>query len=186
MKRLLSMVTLFFYMIAVLPAQTTTTTPPKLNLPQWVKDLRRAEAVAIGAFPLGIFFSTIGVDTWRYYDHGQDIKYAPWPLKPADAIERSSDEQKASIYIAIGISVAVAVTDYFIVLAKRRSRERAAAALPEGTPILIRKKPGAEAEAAAEEGAEGGEGAEAAAEAPAAPSEAPLQAAEPPAAGSAP
>jgi hypothetical protein len=144
---------LFFLLILVslhlltspsLFAQTTTTTtttpePEPLNLPQWAKDLRRAEIVAFGSFPFTVFLATTIMDTSRYFSHDNDSRYAPWPLKGAGAVTMNSDEIVITIMSAVGGSLLISLADYFIVRYKRHKAEEALLKLPKGEPIIIRR-----------------------------------------------
>ncbi|GHV81384.1 hypothetical protein AGMMS49944_31750 [Spirochaetia bacterium] len=111
----------------------------KSEFPQWVRDLRRAEIVAFGIFPFAMFVSTFSVDTIRYFNHNQNLQYAPWPFKSAGAVEMTTDEHKLVLGAAIIGSVTLALTDFLIVLIKRITAERRRQALPEGEVIELRK-----------------------------------------------
>jgi hypothetical protein len=123
-----------------LSAQTSTTAEPQpLNLPQWAKDLRRAEIVAFGSFPFTVFFATTIMDTTRYVNHGNDNRYAPWPLKGAGAVSMTSDEVGLTILSAVGGSLLISLADYIIVRYKRYKVEQEQLKLPKGDPIIIRR-----------------------------------------------
>ena len=130
------------------PAQTggTTTAPaPQENeTPQWLKDLRRWEIVLFGSFPFSLFTATFAMDMHRWrVANGLDFsdtgrRYAPWPLKSSGAIAMSSEDQKNTIWIAIGLSAGVAVADQVIVQVRRRNARRRAESIPVGTTIITR------------------------------------------------
>ncbi|MDR2135038.1 MAG: hypothetical protein LBO76_00295 [Treponema sp.] len=92
--------------------------------PQWVQDLRRGEIVAFGSFPFTMFFSTITMDSIRFFKHDMNRAYLPWPLKGPGAIEMSREEKKQTIMIAAAVSVTIAIVDFAIVKIKRRQEER--------------------------------------------------------------
>ena len=57
------------------------------EIPTWLKDLGRAEAVFIGSYPFALFVTLEVYDTWRFINPLQDPShaafspsYAPWPL----------------------------------------------------------------------------------------------------------
>ena len=131
-------------------AQTAPAVPS--TWPQWVKDLRRFEIVAVGAFPFAMFTATFAMDMHRWNrENGMDFsdagrRYAPWPLKSAGAIAMENDEQRDTIYLAIGVSLAVAVADQVIFQIKRHIARRRAEALPVGTAIITRSPWGSEEE----------------------------------------
>jgi hypothetical protein len=89
--------------------------------PLWLKDLRRAEIVAFGSFPLTMFWTTFFMDLYRTASHGWDNRYAPWPFKGAGAIEMTDQEVVAMFSIAISSSLVIATMDHFI-MRYRRSR----------------------------------------------------------------
>jgi hypothetical protein len=109
------------------------------GFPLWAKDLRRAEIVAFGSFPFTFFFATTIMDTYRASQHGWDTRYAPWPVKAAGSIDMSGDEQALVITAAALGALTVALADFAIVQYKRHRAEREAAALPPGSPIIIRR-----------------------------------------------
>jgi hypothetical protein len=123
------------------------------RFPQWVRDLRRGEIIAFGAFPFMMFFSTFSVDTYRASTHNWDSRYLPWPVKSPGAVEMTNDEHKLTLGIAIAGSLVVALADHLIVRFKRAREEKQRLDLPEGDIIILRKPwpPEDAAEAAAED-----------------------------------
>jgi hypothetical protein len=108
-------------------------------LPQWVRDVRRAEIVAFGAFPFAMFFSIFAMDTYRASNHDWDSRYYPWPLKGPGAIEMDRDEHTQTLGIAIAGSLTIALVDHIIVRVKRARAEKQRLDLPEGELIILRK-----------------------------------------------
>jgi hypothetical protein len=109
------------------------------GFPLWAKDLRRAEIVAFGAFPFMYFFSNFGFDTYRWLNHGNDMRYAPWPFNSAGTIGKNTNEKIITLGIAAGGAVLVALIDYGIMRYKRNRLQKEQENLPDGTPIIIRK-----------------------------------------------
>jgi len=108
------------------PAQTGPVPYDKNEFPLWAQDLRRADIVAFGSLPFTVFFTTFAVDSYRFYSNGWDRRYAPWPLKAPGAIEMDENQRIASFTVAAGLSIVIALVDYFIVQHKRaRQRESA-------------------------------------------------------------
>jgi hypothetical protein len=107
--------------------------------PLWVRDLRRAEIVAIGSFPFTYFLATFSMDTYRSSAHEWDRRYAPWPLKAAGAVDMTKEEHLITIGIATAGSILVSLTDFIIVWIERSKREKEIEQLPQGSPIIIRK-----------------------------------------------
>jgi hypothetical protein len=120
------------------------------GFPGWAKDLRRAEIVAFGSFPFTFFFASFAVDTYRYVSHDRNRLYAPWPLKPAGAIEKSQSEIVITLSAAAAGSVLISLADYFIVKHKQNKRQRELDRLTGESPIILRSRPA--------EGEETGEG----------------------------
>jgi hypothetical protein len=137
---------LFLIVFSSLRAQSS---PPQSALPathfdtsefsQGARDLRRGEIVAFGTFPFAFFFASLSIDIYRSATHGWDRRYAPWPVKPAGAIDMTKDEQLLTISLAAGGAVLIALTDYAIVRYKRHKAEERSRELPAGTPIIIRR-----------------------------------------------
>jgi hypothetical protein len=121
----------------------------KSEFPQWAKDLRRADIITFGAFPLTFFLGGIVVDTYRASQHGWDTRYGPWPVNMGGSVSRTTDEQIATICVAAGGAVLVAVADYIIQRVKRERDARYAALTAPSDPIIIRNPwpPGEESEA---------------------------------------
>jgi hypothetical protein len=94
-------------------------TVPVKAIPQWLKDLRRAEIVAFGSVPFTIFFSSFFMDLYRSGTHGWDQQYMPWPFKSAGAVAMTSGELKTMFAIAISGSLVLATVDHFIMRGKR-------------------------------------------------------------------
>jgi hypothetical protein len=103
--------------------------------PLWLKDLRRAEIVAFGSFPLTMFWTSFLMDLFRTASHGWDNRYAPWPFKGAGAVAMTNQELSMMFTIAISSSVVIAVVDHFIV---RHRRSKAGAG---SGPVRLDKKP---------------------------------------------
>ncbi|MCL2832930.1 MAG: hypothetical protein FWD78_07155 [Treponema sp.] len=107
--------------------------------PQWSLDLRRGEIVAFGSFPFTFFFTSFFMDTYRTIAHNGDSRYAPWPLKPAGAVDMTPNEQMMTIGIAAGSAVVIALVDYLIVSNNRKKKTQEILSQSPGTPIIIRR-----------------------------------------------
>jgi hypothetical protein len=143
-------VTLF---LAAVPVRGQTVAAAKKESPQWAKDLRRAEIVFFGAFPFTWFNTTFWLDVYRSSQHDWDSKYYPWPLKPAGAIDKTTDEYFLSIYISAALCVGISLVDQIIIHTRRAREAKRNEQYPEGDPIIIRR-PLFEDEADAEHPAE--------------------------------
>jgi hypothetical protein len=111
------------------------------EFPLWARDLRRGEIVAFGSFPFTLFFSTVAVDSVRYFQHNRDSKYLPWPLKGPGAVEKSPDDWKRTLIIAASASVAIALVDFTIVRVKRNREKQRLERRNDGETIEIIRSP---------------------------------------------
>ncbi len=105
--------------------------------PLWARDLRRGEIIAFGSLPFTVFFTLFAVDSYRYAEKGWDQRYAPWPLKPAGAIEMEENLRLASFAAGIGGAVIVSLVDYFIVKAKRDRANKELESRDRNEPTII-------------------------------------------------
>jgi hypothetical protein len=135
-KKTVSSIILLSLAMSVFPQ---TTTQAETTTPLWLKDLRRAEIVAFGSFPFAMFISSFGVDTYRFFTHDGNMLYAPWPLNLGGVAEKTQDELKLTITVAVGLSLAVSLADFLIVRYKRRARAELPVNKPGETPIIIRQ-----------------------------------------------
>ncbi|MCL2209260.1 MAG: hypothetical protein FWC19_01290 [Treponema sp.] len=100
------------------------------GLPDWVKDVRRWDIIAFGTFPFSMFFTAFAVDIFRWgFESGfsfsmEGRRYAPWPFKSAGAVELTSGEFTRNIWIAVGLSAALAFADLLIVKLRQRDEKR--------------------------------------------------------------
>jgi len=79
-----------------------------------LRDLRRAEIVMLGSFPLTLFVSLELYDLYRYAESGGDYQYAPWPFRPPDAAGYTNRENVGVFLSALSASLLIAVADYVI------------------------------------------------------------------------
>lgn len=91
--------------------------------------VRRFEIIALGAFPIMLFYTDIGFDLHAYVAQGFDYRYAPWPFKNSSySIEPNQDELLLRVGVAAGISIAFAGVDAIIrALRHRQPRQEAPA-----------------------------------------------------------
>lgn len=108
----------------------------------WQKDLRRAEIISFGSLPFVTFMASIYYDVYRYYEHGQQSAYRPWPFKDNDtAIATSEDSQKSIILMSVGISLGVALFDYGFRAIRREIRNKKAEKEHQLAPEPIKIEP---------------------------------------------
>jgi len=87
------------------------------EFPQWTLDLRRAEIVTIGSFPLSFMFTAIIYDLTKSASAGFD------PTIPFGS-SRSQEDIKNMLIISGGVSLAVGLTDFIIQQVKRSKKEK--------------------------------------------------------------
>ena len=107
------------------------------EFPQWARDLRRAEIIALGSLPFTYFLTNFSYGMYRFSTNGWDRRYAPWPITGPGAIEPSNSEKLGILGIAAGGAVIVAIVDFSIERSRRNRMAREAEMYPEGTPIII-------------------------------------------------
>lgn len=78
-----------------------------------MQTLRRAEIIAVGAFPFTLLFTILVYDYARWAGQGFAGEEAPF-RRPAGEDPFSDDEKVAIAISAAGVAVAVAVADYLL------------------------------------------------------------------------
>jgi hypothetical protein len=80
----------------------------------WMKDLWRAEVVAVGAFPFTLFATLEVYDTWRYFANGLSPSYAPWPFGSSSTASYTATETGWLAVSAVSFSVIIAGIDFVL------------------------------------------------------------------------
>lgn len=100
-------------------SQTDSAAPAEVppEPPQWALDLRRAEIVATGSFPLTLLAARLTYSLLRFAVHGiQDpstaLAYAPWFLAPPGSPELEFGEKLGIVAGAATLSSLIALIDY--------------------------------------------------------------------------
>ena len=96
--------------------------------------LRRFEIVALGSYPIMLFYTGLGSDLSAYIGSGYDPSRAPWPFKNEYSAELSDSERLQRLGTAALASLFVAGLDAAIHEVRLRREERAARRLFEGRP----------------------------------------------------
>jgi hypothetical protein len=93
----------------------------KEEFPSWMLELRRAEIIAIGAFPFMFLFAGLGYDFYYYFYSGMNKQFAPWPAGPGTSkwtIEKNGSEiNQKYLGIILGsavLSLTVALLDWIL------------------------------------------------------------------------
>jgi hypothetical protein len=100
-------------------------TPEEFHTP--VLHLRRFEIIAFGIFPLALFFSHFGYETYRFgqksMEAGEpDFRYAPGLFSPGSGAPLSPEERTDLLMFSIGFSVFFAAADYLLGVWERRAK----------------------------------------------------------------
>ena len=100
----------------------------EVSPPQWALNLRRAEIVATGSFPLTLLASRLAYSlirfTVRSIQAGAiDVTYAPWFLAPPGSPELVILEKLAIVGGAVSLSSIIALIDYRRGLAEDEAAE---------------------------------------------------------------
>jgi len=81
------------------------------EFPGWVNDLRRAEIITIGAFPISLLVTSLSYQLYRYVQNGFQQAYAP-ALLGSGSNPLSNQERIGVIISGIGVSLVIALIDY--------------------------------------------------------------------------
>jgi len=115
------------------------------GFPQWARDMRRFDVIAFGTFPFTLFAVTFVTDIFRWNNANgmnfNDLRYAPWPLKSAGAVEMTSYEYGRTILIAAGLSLTLALVDFIIVKIRQSSERRRIESRPSSSVNIYRGPP---------------------------------------------
>ncbi len=82
------------------------------EFPRWLKDVRRAEIVFIGSFPITLFLTLETYDTYRFVSNGLDPKYTPWPFGSGTPYVNGETPWLAAS--AVSLSLIVAGIDFLL------------------------------------------------------------------------
>ncbi|MFP4384206.1 MAG: hypothetical protein ACLFST_13340 [Spirochaetia bacterium] len=93
------------------------------EFPQWSRDLRRAEIVAVGVFPIAFFISNLTYGIARFAINGFDSAYAPWFFAPPDAPSLTRPEKTGLLLTSIGISLTISLVDLLLKDSGQESEE---------------------------------------------------------------
>ncbi len=110
------------------PAQSPSTKTPaeydKEEFSPALKALRRGEIILFGSFPISLFITFEAYDLGRFFINDRRLEYAPWPFRPPNAAQYSTEETIGILATAVSISLVLAIADYLVgrIVAKRAAR----------------------------------------------------------------
>lgn len=81
------------------------------EFPAWMRQLRRGEVIAIGAFPIALLFSSLGYQLARYAQNGFAQAYAP-AIFGATATPLTNKEKIGVVLGGVGLAIVVALIDF--------------------------------------------------------------------------
>jgi hypothetical protein len=94
--------------------------------------LGRFETIAVGSFPLSLFYMGFAFDLASWISNGGDALYAPWPFKSDKAPALLADERLQRLGAAAILSLGIAVLDAILLpgAIERRAVERGNSVFP--------------------------------------------------------
>ncbi len=102
--------------VARTPAQESAPVPEPYDPEEFstsLRDLRRAEIVALGSYPFTLLFTVVVYDYARWAGLGFDTEQAPF-RRGLDEDPFDDDEKVAIALAAAGVAVGIAVADYLL------------------------------------------------------------------------
>jgi hypothetical protein len=99
------------------------------EFPQWARDLRRGEIIALGAFPLSMVITSFAYELGRfgYYsarDGGAAGEYAPWFFSTSAEGAFTNGERIGLVLTSAVLSVGVGFADYLLGRRERSEDDR--------------------------------------------------------------
>ncbi len=88
------------------------------EFPQWLRDVRRYEVIAVGSFPVAFFATSLIYDYSVFGMHNFDPAYSA-------GTQRSNHDIAIIAGTAAGVSLLIATTDIIIELVQRNKRKKA-------------------------------------------------------------
>ncbi len=104
----------FFFALCLtwpLLAQATDSAGGGKDWDRILGSIGRFETIAVGSFPLSLFYAGFGFDAFSYVSNGFDPLYAPWPFKSDLAPAPTDSEKFARLSTAVIISLCIASID---------------------------------------------------------------------------
>ncbi len=70
--------------------------------------------IFFGSLPISFLLATEGVEVGRYFAHGEDPNYRPFPFRSGSGVAYTTEEQLLIIGSTCAISLVVAIIDFII------------------------------------------------------------------------
>lgn len=119
---------LFANLTPVFAADTKSTTPEPYEedeFPSWLKDLRRAEIITLGAMPFITLNTSLCYSFGNYAFHNFDSDYFVNPFaQGSDTSSYTSSEQAGILLTSLGICLGIGITDFIVHSVKRSNQKK--------------------------------------------------------------
>ena len=119
---------LFANLTPVFAADTKSTTPEPYEedeFPSWLKDLRRAEIITLGAMPFITLNTSLCYSFGNYAFHNFDSDYFLNPFaQGSDTSSNTSGEQAGILITSLGICLGIGITDFIVHSVKRSNQKK--------------------------------------------------------------
>ena len=119
---------LFANLTPVFAADTKSTTPEPYEedeFPSWLKDLRRAEIITLGAMPFITLNTSLCYSFGNYAFHNFDSDYFLNPFaQGSDTSSYPSGEQAGILLTSLGICLGIGITDFIVHSVKRSNQKK--------------------------------------------------------------
>ena len=119
---------LFANLPPVFAADTKSTTPEPYEedeFPSWLKDLRRAEIITLGAMPFITLNTSLCYSFGNYAFHNFDSDYFLNPFaQGSDTSSYTSGEQAGILITSLGICLGIGITDFIVHSVKRSNQKK--------------------------------------------------------------
>ena len=119
---------LFANLTPVFAADTKSTTPEPYEedeFPSWLKDLRRAEIITLGAMPFITLNTSLCYSFGNYAFHNFDSDYFLNPFaQGSDTRSYTSGEQAGILLTSLGICLGIGITDFIVHSVKRSNQKK--------------------------------------------------------------
>ena len=119
---------LFANLPPVFAADTKSTTPEPYEedeFPSWLKDLRRAEIITLGAMPFITLNTSLCYSFGNYAFHNFDSDYFVNPFaQGSDTSSYTSSEQAGILITSLGICLGIGITDFIVHSVKRSNQKK--------------------------------------------------------------
>ena len=119
---------LFANLPPVFAADTKSTTPEPYEedeFPSWLKDLRRAEIITLGAMPFITLNTSLCYSFGNYAFHNFDSDYFVNPFaQGSDTSSYTSGEQAGILLTSLGICLGIGITDFIVHSVKRSNQKK--------------------------------------------------------------